>query len=144
MSIAFRLLQASDFHRGFLQLLHQLAPVNDFSEESFTKNYDEMIGQNKHVFIGEVDGKLIATATLVLERKFFFGGSYFGHVEDVVVDQEHRGKGYGLRIMKRLELDARENNCARMVLDCIDDKVDFYKKCGFYRKGNQMNLEIHQ
>ena len=141
---AFRLLEPQDFHRGFLQVLAQLAPVNDFSEENFLKHYSEMVSQQKRIYVGEVDGRIIATATLLLERKFFFAGSYFGHVEDVVVDEQFRGKGIGLAIMKHLEKVAREENCARMVLDCIDDKVEFYKKCGFYRKGNQMNLEIHK
>ena len=143
-SVSIRLLDPKDFHRGFLQILDQLAPVDDFTEESFLKHYDEMVNQNKKVFVAEVDGNIVGTATLVLERKFFFKGSYFGHVEDVVVDEKCRGRGIGMALMKHLELVAREHNCARMVLDCIDDKVEFYRKCGFYRKGNQMNLEIHR
>ena len=143
-SPSFRLLEPADFHRGFLEVLNQLAPVKDFSEENFLKHYKEMVDQQKKVFVCEVDGRIVATATLLLERKFFFAGSYFGHVEDVVVDEKLRGKGLGRAIMKHLEQVARDNNCARMVLDCVDDKAEFYKKCGFYRKGNQMNLEIHQ
>ena len=143
-SISFRLLEKQDFHKGFLQVLNQLAPVDDFSEKSFLKNFDEMMKQNKRIYVGEVDGKLVATGTLLLERKFFFKGSYFGHIEDIVVDEKYRGKGYGRQLMIRLVEDAKEYNCARCVLDCIDNKVEFYKKCGFYRRGNQMNYEIHR
>lgn len=142
--ISFRLLEKKDFHKGFLQILDQLAPVKDFSEKSFLKNYDEMMQQNKRIYVGELDGKLIATGTLLLERKFFFRGSYFGHIEDIVIDEKHRGKGYGLQLINHLVDDAKQHDCARCVLDCIDDKVEFYKKCGFYRRGNQMNYEIHR
>jgi glucosamine-phosphate N-acetyltransferase len=103
-----------------------------------------MFQQGKHVYVGEVEGKIICTGTLLLERKFFFGGSYFGHVEDIVIDAGYRGKGYGLKLMQCLITDARKHDCARIVLDCIDDKIEFYKKCGFYRRGNQMNLEFHR
>jgi glucosamine-phosphate N-acetyltransferase len=142
--ISFRLVEPEDFSRGLLGVLNQLAPVNDISVENAAKFYEEMIAQHKHVYVGEINGQIICTGTLLLERKFFFGGTYFGHVEDIVVDEAFRGRGYGLKLMQHLIADARANDCARMVLDCIDDKVEFYKKCGFYRKGNQMNLEFHR
>jgi glucosamine-phosphate N-acetyltransferase len=144
MSISFRLLEPSDFERGFLKVLTQLAPVSDMSESNFRAFYEEMCTQGKRVYVGEIDGCIVCTGTLLLERKFFFGGTYFGHVEDVVVDVNYRGKGYGMKLMELLIDDARRFDCARMVLDCIDDKVEFYKKCGFYRRGNQMNLEFHR
>jgi glucosamine-phosphate N-acetyltransferase len=142
--ISFRLLEPSDFSRGFLAVLNQLAPVNEMASDDFAKFYDEMVAHNKHVYVGEIAGKIVCTGTLLLERKFFFGGTYFGHVEDIVVDEAVRGQGYGLKLMLHLIEDAKQYNCARMVLDCVDDKVEFYKKCGFYRKGNQMNLEFHR
>jgi glucosamine-phosphate N-acetyltransferase len=144
MAITFRLLELEDCQRGFLQVLAQLAPVNALSESDFQAYYNEMHKQGKRIWVGEVEGKIICTGTLLLERKFFFGGSYFGHVEDVVVDAAYRGRGYGLKLMQWLIADAQRYGCARMVLDCVDDKAEFYKKCGFYRRGNQMNLEFHQ
>ena len=143
MNINFRFLERGDFDRGFLQLLDQLAPVRDFSKEFFERIFDEIsTDQEKKVFVGLIDDKLICTGTLLVERKFFFGGKFFCHVEDVVVDEKMRGKGIGKALMNHLVEYAKSVDCARLVLDCVDDKKEFYVKCGFYRKGNQMNLEL--
>lgn len=141
----FRRLQRDDFNKGFLELLNQLAPVKDFSKEFFDKIFNDFEKTpQKHVFVSEHNGKIVCSGTLLLERKFFFNGANFGHIEDIVVDKSWRGKGVGLQLIEKLKEDGKENNCVRLVLDCVDDKKDFYVKCGFYRKGNQMNVEFNQ
>lgn len=145
MSISFRKLQRSDFDKGFLQLLNQLAPVKNFKKEFFDKIFDDFSKTpQKHVFVGEIDNKLVCSGTLLLERKFFFNGKNFGHIEDIVVDENYRGTGIGKKLIDRLMIDGKENNCQRLVLDCVDDKKDFYIKCGFFRRGNQMNYHFDE
>lgn len=143
MSISFRKLQRSDYNKGFLQLLNQLAPVQNFSKDFFDQVYNDFQKTpQKHVFVGEIENNLVCSGTLLLERKFFFNGVNFGHIEDIVVDEKWRGKRVGYKLMERLIQDGKENNCIRLVLDCVDDKKDFYIKCGFFRRGNQMNLHF--
>jgi glucosamine-phosphate N-acetyltransferase len=43
----------------------------------------------------EEGGRIIATGTLLLERKFARGCGLCGHIEDIVVDAGQRGKGMG-------------------------------------------------
>ena len=61
-----------------------------------------------------------------------------GHIEDIVVDSSYRGKNLGKRIIELLKSIAHVNDCYKVILDCADYNVPFYKKCGFSVKGCQM------
>jgi len=98
---------------GFLALLSQLTVVADTSREAFDARFDEMeLGEGEgeeeskkkksscyQIFVVEETEakKIVATATLLLEKKFIRGCGLAGHIEDVVVDESVRGKKLGLR-----------------------------------------------
>ena len=63
-----------------------------------------------------------------------------GHVEDVVVDAASRGRGLGLRIVRRLVEIARDAGCYKIILDCTPELRAYYAKCGFVEKGVQMAI----
>lgn len=96
---------------GFLALLSQLTVVADTSREAFDARFEEMeLGEGEEeskkkksscyqIFVVEETEakKIVATATLLLEKKFIRGCGLAGHIEDVVVDESVRGKKLGLR-----------------------------------------------
>ncbi|KAI7845197.1 hypothetical protein COHA_001241 [Chlorella ohadii] len=82
--------------------------------------------------------QIIATATLVVELKFIRGCAKCGHIEDVVVDSTYRGLRLGLRVIEALMAAAQELGCYKVILDCSEDNVPFYEKCGLTRKEVQM------
>ncbi|PSC72859.1 glucosamine 6-phosphate N-acetyltransferase [Micractinium conductrix] len=89
----------------------------------------------KVVVIEDLDkGSIIATATLVVELKFIRGCSKCGHIEDVVVDSTYRGLRLGLRIIEALMKAAEEAGCYKVILDCSEENVPFYEKCGLIKK----------
>ena len=47
-------------------------------------------------------GKIIATGTGVMERKFIRDGSYVCHIEDIVVERNTRNEGLGKMLIKNL------------------------------------------
>jgi len=58
------------------------------------------------------------------------GGIY---LEDLFVLPEHRGKGYGKAILRRLAQIARERGCGRLEWACLDwnkPSIDFYLSLG--------------
>lgn len=85
-------------------------------------------------------GPLLACGTLVLERKLIRACGTCGHVEDVVVDASARGRGVGKLLLAALTELARQKGCYKVILDCSDDNVAFYTRCGFKRKEVQMAL----
>ena len=64
-----------------------------------------------------------------------FSESLRAHIEDVVVDQSTRGTGLGAKLIKALVDIARQTQCRTAVLNCKEDNVGFYLKCGFVRTG---------
>ena len=84
------------------------------------------------VLIAEADGKAAGFALYFHNFSTFLGrpGIY---LEDLFVRPEHRGKGYGRALLKRLAEIAVERDCGRMewaVLDWNEPAIGFYKKLG--------------
>lgn len=55
------------------------------------------------------------------------------YLEDLFVNLEHRGKGYGKALLQRIIEIAKERNCGRVewsVLDWNTPAIDFYKSMG--------------
>jgi GNAT superfamily N-acetyltransferase len=55
------------------------------------------------------------------------------YLEDLFVNIEHRGKGYGKALLQRIIEIAKERNCGRVewsVLDWNTPAIDFYKSMG--------------
>ena len=55
------------------------------------------------------------------------------YLEDLFVLPEHRGKGYGKAIFRRLAAIARERGCGRLEWSCLDwnqPSIDFYLSLG--------------
>ncbi|MDQ6918384.1 MAG: GNAT family N-acetyltransferase [Candidatus Dormibacteraeota bacterium] len=84
------------------------------------------------VLIAEVDDEPAGFALYFHNFSTFVGrpGIY---LEDLFVKPEHRGKGYGKDLLKRLAEIAVERNCGRLewaVLDWNEPAIGFYKRLG--------------
>uniref|UniRef100_A0A061R1F9 Glucosamine 6-phosphate N-acetyltransferase n=1 Tax=Tetraselmis sp. GSL018 TaxID=582737 RepID=A0A061R1F9_9CHLO len=86
--------------------------------------------------------RVVATATLLVERKFIHGCGKVGHIEDVVVDPGYRGQRLGQRLIEDLVGRAKAGGCYKVILDCSEDNAAFYEKCGLSRKEIQMVLYL--
>lgn len=92
-----------------------------------------------YVITNETD-RIVAAGTLLVEHKFIRACGSVGHVEDIVVDSQQRGKNLGRVLLETLRDLAIERGCYKVILDCEEAKVQFYEKCGFDAKGRQMAL----
>ena len=144
--IHIRRLDLSDHETGFVALLSQLSACSDLTASEFATRFAELAAQgDDHVILVAEDTtarerRIRATGCLFVERKFLRGGGKVGHVEDVVVDAASRGRGLGLRIVRRLVEIARDAGCYKIILDCTPELRAYYAKCGFVEKGVQMAI----
>lgn len=139
MTINFRRIEVGDYDKGFIGLLEQLSKVGNVSKDAFAKTVNERNKNPLHrTYVGEKDGKIVCSASLLIEPKFFRECKYTGHIEDVVVDKSMRKTGVGKMMITKLIEEARNNNCYNVILDCRDHNVGFYEKCGLHKHANEM------
>eukprot|EP00250_Pteridium_aquilinum_P023325 c26660_g1_i1 orf=146-622(-) len=140
-SLQVRALALSDYSKGFMDLLKQLTSVGQVSSQEFSQRFQEIVNtESSPYFIAvvEAEGQVVATGTLLIERKFVHHCGSVGHIEDVVVDARMRGHHLGHRIVEFLTHHAQEAGCYKVILDCSEHNVGFYEKCGFSRKEAHM------
>ena len=61
----------------------------------------------------------------------------------IVIDSNIRSQGLGKELIKKLRDIAIEKGCYKVILNCKDDKVGFYEKCGFLKKDNGMKIYFY-
>ena len=135
-----RPLCASDYHRGFLDVLRTLTKVGDIPYESFLSQFETMKTSGDYYIIcilNESD-KVVAVGSLIIEKKFIRNCSKVGHIEDISVLESEQGKGLGKKVIEALDGIAQGVGCYKSILDCAEEKKGFYEKCGFKLAGLQM------
>lgn len=97
----------------------------------------EMVGDDRHhVLVGEVEGRIVASCTMVLVRNLTRGARPFGLVENVVTDAAYRRQGHGLAILRHALGLAWDAGCCKVMLltgSKRDETLCFYEKAGFRR-----------
>jgi len=89
------------------------------------------------------DPELVGCISYYVEPKLNRGGSLVAHIEDLVVDQAHRGKGYGKILIQTAFDDILKFELPyKIILNCSEENVAFYEKCGFHRAGVEMRIDL--
>src|SRR5690606_20379010 len=99
--------------------------VEELEDNIFNKNLAK-------VLMAEDDGKPVGFAHYFYNFSTFVGkpGIY---LEDLFVEAEYRGKGYGKSLLVQLAKIAKQENCGRFewsVLDWNTPAIEFYKSLG--------------
>lgn len=139
--VTIRLLEDGDRDRGFFDVLSQLTDAPKLSQDEFTailKRQRTLGIRRTLVAVDEPSDSVIATGSAMIEHKFIRGGRPCGHIEDVVVDKNERGRRVGLRIISELVDHCESEGCYKVVLDCSSHNIEFYEKCGLQQMGKQM------
>ena len=139
-----RALSADDFDKGYLALLGQLTVAGEMTKERFAEQIALMERCMAFALVIEhlETKQVVGTATVLIEPKIIRSCAFVGHIEDVVVSSEHRGKRLGEFLVCQLVELAKVNKCYKVILDCADKMEGFYARCGFYRKEIQMRCDV--
>ena len=138
--VTFRWLERTDYARGFPSVLAGLTKGCEYGEEKFLERFDSMFPREAHVYrivvvVDNNTGRIIASGSLIIEKKFLRNAGLAGHIEDIVVQEGYKGQRLGQRLISVLKQIGWANNCYKVILDCNEKLVNFYEKCGFKKKG---------
>ena len=119
-----------------------LRKASDLDKNIANDILKKIIADPNHIIhVAEKNGKIIGSATLLIEQKFIHDGGLVGHIEDVVVRKDYEGKGIGIKLVTSMLERAKEKNCYKTILDCNDDVKQFYERIGFKRESNGMRYD---
>jgi glucosamine-phosphate N-acetyltransferase len=129
----------------YLDLLKHLTVVEDMSDDSFINKINEISATGDIIICYNRDIEnqnivIIGSGTIIYEPKIIHGGRYVGHIEDIVTNKTYRSFGIAKKILEILVSLGNKKNCYKIILDCKDNLIDFYKKNHFKNTGQQMSL----
>ena len=94
--------------------------------------------------------QIVASGSVMLERKFLRSAGTIGHIEDIAVSKTMQGRKLGLRLINALDAVGSAMGCYKIILDCSKENIRkhqngeselntaFYEKCGYRHKEYQM------
>jgi glucosamine-phosphate N-acetyltransferase len=128
----------TDDFAGIVALLIQLWPDKQLDINSIRLVYDRALSSDSQNYICLTDNnKIIGFASLTIRNNLWQQG-FLGHVDELVVDEHYRGRGFGTQLLEHIISLAMHKGCRRIELDTAFHRKDahrFYEKHGFENRG---------
>jgi (aminoalkyl)phosphonate N-acetyltransferase len=115
------------------ELLNQLKG-SQHNREAFEQNYLKNINDPLvHYLVAEQEFVVIGFISLHVQR-ILHHSNRTGEIQELIIDENHRGKGIGKVLMEKVELLAKELNLEEVELTTRIHRTDaqeFYKSLGY-------------
>jgi len=124
-------------------VIDMLQDISSFSppKSKFQYIYQNFLNQdNVNGYVYMEKDKIVGYGSIVYETKI--RGGKVGHIEDIVVKREHRGKNIGKKIIDSLIQNSRKKKCYKVSLVCKENNIGFYEKCGLVLDGFSMSKKL--
>ncbi|MGB1037784.1 MAG: GNAT family N-acetyltransferase [Bacteroidia bacterium] len=128
-----------------MELVKELA-IFEKAPDEVTNTIEMMredgFGINKifDAFVAEHNGQIIGVAITYYRYSTWKGKCLY--LEDLIVTEEHRGKGAGKQLFNHCIDFAKEQHCKKMIWQVLDwntPAIDFYKQYGAHLDGEWIN-----
>lgn len=137
----------------YLNLIKQLSPEATVQCGSSEAVYILSMCHFKRTFLAFKDGDFshkepIGCISVLLENKVNRAAkgankmAIVAHIEEMVIDKDSRGSGVGKSLVEHAVKFAKERGAYKVILDCSEDNVGFYEKCGFRTHEVSMRIDL--
>ena len=111
------------------------------TEPSLRQWWNILDNEHYHYYVAEYSGRVVGVASMIILNKLIRSGNRVGLIEDVAVSNSSGSRGIGRKLIEKLQQVGIEKKCYKVILNCAEDVVGFYEKCGFYQKEVQMRWD---
>jgi GNAT superfamily N-acetyltransferase len=135
---------ASDFDEVF-PLLQQLWPNRELDSARLRDVFLEALSSPAEAYlIAETDGRVVGFGSLAITNSLWTAGR-LAFLNELVVDQAHRGRGVGTVLLEALSELARRRGCNRIELASSPRRTAahrFYEERGYQNRGYVFSKEL--
>ena len=131
--------------REMSKLIPDFIKEGDQSVEFLEKT---ILNDDSDILVYENDGIVVGFILLQAKTRpdfsFMLPGKYC-YIMDIIVTENHRGKGFGTNLMKSAKNWAKENDCIFINLDVLVNNpgaIKLYTKLGFIPKAQEMYCKL--
>ena len=118
-------------YSGLFKSLQNMTFAPEINLKESLEIFEKIKAQNGNIYVVLTKKEIIGTAKILIEQKFIRGGAKVGHIEDVSIHEDYTGKGIGKRLLEKCMEKAKKENCYKIILNCNESLINFYKKDGF-------------
>jgi len=120
---------------GVLTLLRQLWPDRQLNAMAMRAAFRRGLRSRDRVYLCAAVGiRVVGFGSFSMSQNLWQSGFSGGHVDELVVDEQHRGGGIGGQLLERLVATARRRGCQVVELESAGHRVrahGFYERHGF-------------
>jgi GNAT superfamily N-acetyltransferase len=131
-----------DYYKAYPVLL-QLIP--DLDMQTYAQRVFVARATGYRMFLAEIDEDTIGVIGMIHNHNLHDG--FVTYIEQVVIDDKHRGRGFGIMLLEFAENRAREEGCDLIELDTDlgEDMAEaFYKKNGYEICGKYFTKDLSE
>ena len=145
MSVIVRLAKLEDQQRCS-ELLNVLAKATSDSHEIFdSETFEDLISNERgSLVVAEESGNVLGMASISFNLALRYNGEYC-QLEELVVDQDARGKNVGGLLIEETISLAKTRGCKEYglyILESTKHNRGFYEKYGFIKVGEEMRQPL--
>lgn len=121
---------------GMLKLYTYLHdnPIPAESDELFSLWNEILADENHHIIVAEENGRIVSSCVCVIIPNLTHNQHPYALIENVVTDENFRGKGYATACLEFAKETAEKNKCYKIMLMTGSKQkstLDFYEKAGY-------------
>lgn len=126
----------------YVQFHHTPKPAEN---EHIKAIWQEMLEEkHMHILIGETEGQIVCSATLVIVPNLSHGQRPFAIVENLITDERYRRQGWATQMLEQIKEIASKAGCYKVMLTTgskDEGILQFYEDMGYYRNEKQAFIQ---